>query len=271
MDNFFEELKSELDKNNLDYSILDKYKRQALLGKEAGLSDKEILKRFGSPHEIVMNYINNEQNKKEYKEISLNLVSLDKSIIETVEGNSIKVLYSSDEVKDLYEIEDTSSAFTLEPKRKIKALRQCKGAIKVQIGKNIVIKNLEINLVNKNNDFTSFTNFVDELEIHSVNGKINITSLNANSIQLSFVSGEVLINKIKAKSLDIDNVSSTIEVLNLEVKELDVSNVSGEVNLYGEAESSDYSNVSGKILLNDEIVTKTIGQAIKDALKRRGL
>lgn len=72
---------------------------------------------------------------------------------------------------------------------------------------------------------------LNDIDIQTVSGSLNITDLVSASSDLESISGSITIENSQSGKFDVDTVSGRVELSNLSTDELDVRTISGRVNI----------------------------------------
>ena len=137
--------------------------------------------------------------------ISIEVVSSNVYILKDDSTSNIKVTY---EGNGELRVSEGSTTLTLEEKFK-----------KWNLG-NIRKGNLEI-IVPAN---------LEDLEISSASGDIEIKDISGNTLNLDNVSGKILLDNISYEKIDIESISGNITIDNMGFDEGNFNNVSGSIN-----------------------------------------
>lgn len=273
---FLEDLRLKALEKNLNVAeLVEKYSRRFDLGLEAGMSESEIIDRFGNIDDLLCGLSgykhDNLKLKKRIELLEINTGGLEKLIIESVSGDSINVKYSDPKTKDLYKVEQDEETFSLNRVKNIKNFKlSYDGAIKIEIGDLVEIGKLDLNLVNQQNDFTKYNLLAEDADINTVTGITNFNNMKVTSLDFNQVSGNTFIENLSCESMDLSTVSGNLSINNIDVDDIDISSTSGEINIAGNITRYDVSTISGVVTINGKVVNKTIAQAIKDAIRKRG-
>jgi DUF4097 and DUF4098 domain-containing protein YvlB len=286
---FFNSLEKKIKEENLDLKIIEKYKSWYEIGLNAGMSEEEILLKFGSVDEIIKKEMEEDKRIKDSFEIDLidlNIPSIDDLSIEFVEGSEISYLIDS-ELEKYIEVKKTDKTFSISAKNQSKFGRNFHhGDIYIKIGKNLLINNFnlktsttdteilgdisikEFHISNNSGDFNMKGLIKGEtLKINNISGDLLFDELNFKDISIKNVSGDVSAKNITSNVLNCENVSGDFK-LNLNVNNLTIDTVSGDFKLFGKALSYKCHTVSGDVILNEEKINKNIKDLFSTVIKR---
>lgn len=274
-EDFFKELRKKAQDNNLNVEeLINKYSNYYNLGVEAGLSEEDILNRFGSIDDIIlsMKYCNKrEVLKRKLKKFSIEAAGLEELIIESVPGDNIRVLYSSEDVKRNYRVEETNDTFKLIVKERINNTKKIKfeGKIRIEVGLDIDISCIKLELVNNLNDLSNFSLNTLDLKVECVIGELIANNIAFNNANIETVSSDIKFDGVMGDSLSIDNVSGEVQMNRVTLDRFNADNVSGHININGKVSSYKAESISGSIYLNGQKINKSIGDIIKNVLRGR--
>jgi len=252
--------------------ILDDHKEMIETAQNEGISDEEIVLKFGDPIKLAKEIKENTsestikislggENMKDYElfqsfsvsekefDVSIHLVSED-VIYELHDVEEIQVYYK--EVKNIedYEITFDGKTFVLKHKNKLRVLSWSKNSghflVKVPVG--IQSKTFSIQNVSGDSELQGIS--TKELSIKTTSGDAEVNEFKASSLSFSTVSGDVEIQNGKIETMTLSTVSGDVEMDNIDCSgTVDINTVSGDV----EVENSffgptNFKSVSGDLI-----------------------
>jgi len=268
---FLEDLKTELTNKHLSKveieEIIADHEQMITEAIQEGLSEEEIIKKFGSPEKIAEDcsefakkgatevhdsgYVLYQSFPVITKEIDV-LVHFLNEDIEVVRGlsNQIEVLYKGKEDLSKYTIEFTNGVLTLKaPKTSgIRFFSFRNNAVQFLIKlPDVMINNFTIHSVDADASLTDLN--IGKLDIKTTNGDFNIKQLNVDDLKLDTVNGDVTIDNYSAKQLNFSTISGDVALFNGVVKgNIHANSVSGDVSINnGKCQEASFTTVSGDI------------------------
>ncbi|MDD3123131.1 MAG: DUF4097 family beta strand repeat-containing protein [Candidatus Izemoplasmatales bacterium] len=301
MKTFLQDLETELTKKQINKDeikeILADHKEMIDEAISEGLSEDEIVKKFGSPEQIADECaafteknpkVANESRFALYKsfpvlsdQINLNIVLVDEDF-EIVRGtsSSIEVLYSGKGKIEDYTIELVDETFTLRgPKNYgIRFFNSRRSDLNFLVKlPNILVSNFLMNAVNSDakvsdikistmesrttNGDLDFNNITAvDVKLDTVNGDIKMKNYNLTTLKFSAVSGDVLMSEGKIEDeFKVNTVSGDFHVKNSKCNKAYFTTVSGDI--VGDnfyPDSITMKSVSGDITIKNTDMTHII-------------
>lgn len=280
MKKYLENLEAELKKlkiSNEDIAeILADHKEMIEAAYEDGVSDEDLLEKFGNPDQVAkelygdsFNDGKNFESKPLIQEGDLKGYALIKAFPVLDGVNQVSISLVSEDVKyfphdssslevyakhlkdeEDYNINYVDGQFTLE-KRKMKKFR-----IGLSMGKSVkfIVKvpfeqfydSFKVNLVSADLEFMDIN--AKRFEIKTTSGDVEGQTLETeNEVKLTSVSGDIELENVKAKNMEISLVSGDLEMKNVVLSEdIKVNTVSGDVEVeHFKAINVDFRTVSG--------------------------
>ena len=290
MEKFLEELRKALEEANVENSeeIVAKYLEHFSLGHEAGMTDEEIIERFDSIEDIVLQARRTKKNSSRY-EVILDLDCFsDFRIVR--KGVGIEFNIEEDAFKHVSVLRD-GNRIHLKSNLKSKFMSSFKrrgfeGTMFV--GADVIFDQFTINNVNCDitcnfkiqcTDF-SFCNVNGDIEdldivaeesivINNTSGDIELSNVEAPTIKINSVSGDITVDELTADYVKLSTVSGDISVQISTDAEYNISTVSGDVRIEEGADDSKVkiSTVSGEVEISGKVISKSISEIIKDSFK----
>lgn len=286
-------LRNALKENNvadIDNVIL-KYDNWYDLGLEAGLSDDEIVKKFGSYDDIIKSLneevvFNDNNSNNQNEEIvlcdirdgySISINMLNESIkINFAEIDFVKIKYDGDLKLDDYVFEYKDAKVSIKRKQ-ISMFKKRNGNMVITLPKLKSISQFSFNTTSGKLD-VDILKAIDKISFNSVNADIKCNGLSSNVLKIKTISGKMSFGYIEAESYKINSISGDIEIIEIEAKDGEISNVSGDIVIY-ETNTNPYAHtISGKLSINDKDIEteinvtkkefKEFGKKVKDLFKK---
>ncbi|MDE7263889.1 MAG: DUF4097 family beta strand repeat-containing protein [Anaeroplasmataceae bacterium] len=287
MEKFLNELRNALKDAQVENAdeIVTKYVEHFLVGHEAGMTDEEIIDRFGSIAEIVESY-KIPSNKKERKfHLSLNLEIFAEFFIEQKDDDEIHLEADEDAFKYI-SVEKGLRTFALSCHKSYLRPNKPKYSGTLYIGKNMFFEEIFIKSVATDLEICPLKG--EGIQIQNVSGDVELDTLNfSKRVRLSSTSGEFVAKEIISPNLMIETVNGDFKIkeiccddvalktvngdINIErTNEANfvVSSVNGDVNIKeGKAKCIVKSNINGDISIAGECVGGKISN-VMDSLKK---
>ncbi|MDD4596208.1 MAG: DUF4097 family beta strand repeat-containing protein [Candidatus Izemoplasmatales bacterium] len=273
MKKYLESLKKELLKLRISEQeieeILKDHEEMISEALAEGLSETEIVEKFGQPEKVAQDIADSNQteeaetgNKRDmtlWKTMNVengivktivSLVSEDISY-ESANTNSITIYYKGDEDLSLYELSFISG--------------------------ELVFKRRS----NFTNNFFSFRSrdmhfivvFPQKIEIgefkhNSVSGDIDIKSITSKAIEVSSTSGDLSVTKIVAQTGKMSLVSGDLHLDHCIIERLSINTVSGDMNVNNLVVNDEFriDGVSGDVKINNSITKMTAFKTVSGDL-----
>ncbi len=236
------------------------YKSRFELGREAGLSENDIVARFGTVDDIIKVY-EERHIQKNYAKVKANSIVIDSSIngiITFTYGQGDKMYYAlTDET--YFDVTTTGDSLTIKSKFDIKKRT---ANIIVYIPYNLTLKTLNINAPSAKVDFDGVRLQAEEARLRTLSGSYSIKSLIAKDCRLETVSGNILVGELLADTLHISSITGDVEVKNINVEKASFSSLSGNMSLTGHVGTPKVTTLSGEVTVNTVKVGKSISQTL---------
>ena len=267
---FLDELEEELDEIgavNKD-EIIERYKKRMRLGLEAGMSEKEICKRFKKPRDIAKEegiVLVNDDNKSPKNE---KVESVDKRIVIDLVGDDVEIEFTDDDKfvvendtknPENYEFINNSSLFSYKDTKRIRI-----GFFKRKQSAKILIKIPKAHYSDATIKLMAGDlkmGFLDashvELSVTSTDGVIS--GINSNVFKLKIVSGDFDFDFVKSSDMSLSTVSGDVNIKKSIISNAEISSVSGDVKIIdNEGDNLKASSVSGVVEVNGVNISKGI-------------
>ncbi|MDE7213264.1 MAG: DUF4097 family beta strand repeat-containing protein, partial [Anaeroplasmataceae bacterium] len=279
-----------LEEANVENSeeIVAKYLEHFSLGHEAGMTDEEIIERFDSIEDIVLQTSKTKTNSSRY-EVTLDLECFsDFEIIRNDEFTGVE-----------FNIEEAAFKYVsiLRDGKKVHLKSKAFNSIfnkrhnfegKMIVGSDVIFDQFCINnvncditcdfkiqcsnfsLSNVNGDLEEFNVVAEEaVVINNTNGDIQFVNVEAPNVKISTVSGDIKIEEFVADNVKFSTVSGEIRIEMANEADYYINSVSGSVVIEQGADDSKMkvSTVSGEIEINGKVISKSISDRIKDSFK----
>jgi len=275
MKKFLEDLKKELIKLNVKpgdiKEILDDHKEMIEAAQNEGVSDEEIVLKFGDPVKLAqelkedskdntnlsnnggenMNDFNLFQTyqvmEKEF-DVTIGLVSEDITI-ELHELDQIEVFYKGVKDMDNYEISFDGNTFLLKRKSKVQILSWHKKSADFIVKMPLNVKNKVYSMHTVSGDAEVQGIHTIEFDIKTTSGDFDVNEFTAKKCKIASVSGDLELSNGKLEELTLSTVSGDVEMSNIDCSgSVDINTVSGDL----EVENSyfgptDFKSVSGDL------------------------
>lgn len=238
MKTFLENLKKELEKRHFTKEdieeILEDHQEMIEEAQREGLSDDELIEKFGEPSKLAEDLVGSKSSSEELEEVDIDgykliesfavlennvdvVVSLVSDDIQYVahDEDSIKVYTKNIKNINDYHIKFDGKEFSLAEKRKIGlmfGIRIKSGHFIVKVPKDMMSNTLSIKMVS---------------------GEIAVKQINAKETSLRTVSGNLMVDHTHLASLDVSVISGNAVLDHVEIDgEASINSVSGDIILY---------------------------------------
>ncbi len=274
MDKYLEELEKYCTANNIDsVPIVEKIKSRFELGKEAGLTEEEIIERLGD----YSAYVSNEPKEQpltfsessmeyDYKSLEINLVGNVDLTVCNSDDDTIHI-DMDEELEDIYELLVDDDKIVLRSKNQHGCFNNINGDIELCLPNNLTYQTVSINDVNGDIDCDDYGFVCQNCYIETVNGDLSFAYIKSEICKISTVSGDIDIGNLFSEKTQIDTVNGDVEISKGKTTALDASSVNGDINFNGIVDVVNSSTVNGDITINKKIVSQTVSEAINNALK----
>ncbi len=263
---FIEELTQRAIENGADAdSIVNTYKNRYQLGIEAGMSEEEIVSRFGNVEDII-------RTKQEKKTNQLKLFR-----IITPFGGDITFKTSNDNTihidmdkraLDLYNTYISDDELIIEPfKKESKIFRRADTDITVSFPETTTFRAVDIKGINADIDSKDFGFVCEDFILNTTSGDCDFVYIKANNTEISTVNGDISISNLFTNLCEINTVSGDIETKRGAINDLDVSTVNGDISINGKVEKVNSSSISGDITINDVYEKTSLNYMIKEGIR----
>ncbi|MBO5712363.1 MAG: DUF4097 family beta strand repeat protein [Acholeplasmatales bacterium] len=271
---YLEELKYALNERGIyDSEIIAKYERRYNLGKEAGLSDEDILDMLGSPSDVAAKIFaegfKDETNKEaEYNSYYEDNYEVDISTvadnIEIIFDDIEKPCYQTNNV-DLYnyEIIENPEVFSFKFKKmRFLALYRTTGSISIRLPKkymsSMVVKSTEGHIDIKGNIVAKY------FCVEAISGYIRLEDIDSTYTNIKTVSGKAACNTLLAREAILGTVSGGIAVKYIRSDELSIESISGTIIIDEANASINATTISGNVMVNGKEFGNNIKNKVKD-------
>ncbi len=276
MKKYLEDLKKELEKLKLNSNeiaeILEDHEEMIKEAKKEGVSDKELVSKFGDPKKLASDLKSElgeekeeaTQNTNDYvlyksfpvmdsvEEVQIKLVS-DDVVYEQGDMDAIEVYYKN--IKDIedYDISFNKGTFTLKKDKKVKSLifnisfSSKSGSFVVKVPKDTSLNQFTLNTVS--GDSKAINVFADNVKIATTSGDTYLRHITGSKVEISTVSGDGNISFIKTDNLYLNAVSGDFCVSEGKIDgDVTLNNVSGDFTVSKlESDKFTLSTVSGDL------------------------
>lgn len=244
--------------------IVKRYEARFELGKQAGMSEKEVIDMLKSPSLAAEEFIKeNAKNKVtisqgEFKDLEVSLLSDSLEIISSNDTNQIKIDFNDANFND-YTIDTSNQTYALRytPKITKKSFtfnffpkkEDKEKTIKLYIPSSLSFE--RINIISTSSKIICYDLKGNDISLDSVSGKIEANNINAKNLRIKYVSGKGVFNNITANNFVINLVSGKIDVKNADVENLNFGSVSGKCTIEnGKVANSTVNSLSGKLIIS---------------------
>ncbi len=265
-------LRKELSKSNLGTTeiseIIFDYKEMISSALEEGISEEEIVEKFGDPRKIASELEKDDDNKTTeqkdingfqlWKEFDVfdNSISLDINLVnentyyQISNYDKISVYYNGNVNIEKYELSFTNSELKLKSLKRLLvfAITQKNKEFIVELPKAIFIDKFEQKTVNGEKRIINLE--IEKAKISTVNGDLIIESTSIGEGKINSVNGDLRLNNVKGESLTISQISGDTKVKKTKIRgAIKTSSVSGDIELK-DVTCSEFklSTVSGDLL-----------------------
>ncbi|MDO4378832.1 MAG: DUF4097 family beta strand repeat-containing protein [Erysipelotrichia bacterium] len=274
MDKYLEELEKYCADKNIDSTpIIEKIKSRFELGKEAGLTEEEIIERLGDYSDYVCDNskelpLKFSESSAEYDYKSLEIHLVGNVDLKVCDSDDDKIHVNMDEeLEDIYELLVENDKIILHSKNHHGCFNNIDGDIELFLPNNLTYQSVNIEDVNGDIDCDDYGFVCQNCHIETVNGDLSFAYIKSDSCKISTVSGDIDIDNLFSEKTQIDSVNGDVEVSKGKTNTLDVSSVNGDINFNGIVDIVNSSTVNGDITVNKKIVSQTISDAINNAFK----
>ncbi|MFP4479089.1 MAG: DUF4097 family beta strand repeat-containing protein [Candidatus Izemoplasmatales bacterium] len=269
MKTFLEDLRKELKKQNLNdveiADIINDHEEMISQAMEEGLSEDQIIEKFGDPKQVAEELGKNASEDdfdKEKESVDSMIESFSKEGIHTVdfklihEDINISVspsdqfeLHGENIILKYYKIYEKAGTLYIERKHtmdiKLRIMRDRGESFTLKIPNGHQLKLMDIK--SKASDFKIDQLKADKLDIKSVSGDLSMNNSQIQNLQLKSVSGDAHIGDSAFTTINISNVSGDYKFKNTKIDEvLIIGSVSGDFFAEdSEAKDVEYRAVSG--------------------------
>ena len=279
MKTFIEDLKKELKKVNISEDkieeIIGDHEEMIEQARLEGLSDDELLTKFGDPVKIARacaQFENSDRHEdSKIKDPSFVFEPLSKDLkIQTklvdedvdykmVDSDQIKVLIEGKARLDRYVVNYDQGLLKIEVKKTFGFDFNFSKNINliVEIPKSLSITEFKHSSVNGDLCFTHIT--CDSIDLHTVNGDIDMKNIQSGEFKINTVNGDVNIKSASFNDMHLSTVSGDFQFEDVEVQnEISLNGVSGDLHIKDSIANSLYlSTVSGDVH-GDEFYIKQV-------------
>lgn len=289
MEKFLEELRKALTEAKVEKieEIVSEYEEHFLVGHEAGMTDEEIIERFGTIDEIVESYKNLQENNEMNYYLSLNLEIFDEFSIERTDANEIH-LVADEEVFNYITVEKGMRSFRLKLKeeRRFHTIKP-KYSGTLYIGKQMVFDQVAINNVSSDLKICSLKgkklliqnvsgdaeledmDFSENVKISSVSGDVDAKSITAPNVVISTVSGDFEIDEICCDDASLKDVNGDIRIGIMNEANVTLASVNGDIRIdSGNPNIVSQSSLNGAIYLDGKCISEKISK-VMGSLKKK--
>lgn len=236
MKTFLENLKKELEKRQFSKEdieeILEDHQEMIEEAKNEGLSDDELIEKFGEPSKLAEDLIGSNSSYDEQEETNTEGYKLLQSFPVLENNVDVVISLTSDDIeyrphdeetiavyyKDIknindYKVKFDGKEFSLEEKRRLGILsfRIRSGQFIVKVPKDMISNTLSIKIVS---------------------GEVSLGQVNVKEARLSAVSGDLVMHDMQLLSLDVSVISGDAKISNVDIDgDASVNSVSGDITL----------------------------------------
>jgi len=256
MKKFIEDLRQELNKRNMKTSEIDDiiadHEEMIVTAKAEGLTEEEMLKRFGDPVKLAeeLSDFSPKESDEEipsedfqlWKSFSVTISGIDVDIhlvseditFKTSQNGEIKVYQSG--ITDLgkYDLSFTGKKFTLKaPKYQgglfMRHHSEDKAFI-IEFPKTLILETFSYNSVSSDFKFSNLN--AEEFTVSTTSGDLEIKNAHLGKTKWNTVSGDILVNDSKVTVLSSSQVSGDMTIKNVFIVEnMTLNTVSGDAKI----------------------------------------
>lgn len=264
---FLDELRKKLEEKGIaSEKIIEKYQRRFRLGREAQMTDEEIIDLLGGVDSIVEKYVSEEKNAEkepvfeepaeQKKKIVLDLAYFSEFSIDSVPGSDISFDVEEEALKYI-KTEITNSGASIQSINKLKFWnrqnREFSGTM--HIGEDALIEMIKIQ--NVSGDVRSKILKSDAIVITNTSGDFTIDGLSAKEVKITNVSGDFEVEKIASDQLTISTVSGEIELGIVVGGQANLNTVSGDIKIeMAKIDACTADTVSGDITIESADISE---------------
>lgn len=241
-----------------DYSVLAKYKNFYDLGIEAGMTEKEVEAKLGSPTEIAKKHSKEAFYEEVTPEIDENNIyddikikvdiNVDNKEAYAMENNEkkpfMKISVLSDDInidyaditepeitiedyKDsCFEVSNNNDGIIIKAKKKL-----LKGSSDIDIKLPRGIKFSEVLIATKSGDVFTADLDADKISLDSLSGDIECGNIITKNVRIHTASGDLNCCTIETNSADITTISGDLEFDGIKSKICNLKTVSGDIRI----------------------------------------
>ena len=247
---FIEELTQKAIADGADVdSIVNTYQNRYQLGIEAGMSEEEIVSRFGNVEDIVKTKQNKQTNQLKLFRI---ITPFGGDVtFKTSSDNAINI-DMEERALDLYNTYISEEKLIIEPlKKESKLFRRADTDITISFPETTTFKEVDIKAINCDVDSKDFGFVCENFILNTTSGDCDFVYIKADETEISTVNGDITIDNLFVNSCEINTVSGDIKTKRGAINDLDVSTVNGDISINGKVEKINSSSISGDITINN--------------------
>lgn len=269
MNEFLKRLEEELDRvgSANKEEILSKYRRRFELAKEAGMSEREAIEKFGSIERILAEEglcIPTEAREYRSYEVDISDSLAERIYFHLVDGDQVAYVVSSDLEKNL-DVVMNEREMKIKDKTGGESDKKY-GDMTVNIGRDLALSRVKISCVSAQCRFDDLK--AKEFVFKMVDGKFDAGFLKAETIRISSVSGDISCAGIDAKNLNLKTVQSDADLGTVHAENASFYSVKGKIRADGEIKQSKVTTLNGSVLLNDKKMKPSLSEKFNGLFRK---
>ena len=263
---FIEELTKKAQENNVNVDELIKtYQNHYQLGLEAGLSEEEIVARFGSVDEIFG--LKQQKTVRYFKLFKVALLHDGDLTFKTSPDDSIHIDIEENAI-DYYNTIISDDELIIEPLQKeMKLLRRVSGDITIHFPETTSFKKVELKGISSDIDAKEFGFVCEDFSLNSTSSDCNFIYIKADLAKFATVSGDIDVTNLFASTCSIATVSGDFKTNRSAIYKLNASTVSGDISINGKVEKVKSSSITGDITINNVYEKTSVSDLIEEGFK----
>lgn len=263
---FIAELTKKAQENNVNVDeLIQNYRNHYQLGLEAGLSEEEIMARFGSVEEIFG--LKQQKSATYFKLFKVALIHGGDLNITTSKDDDIHIDIEENAI-DYYTTVISEDELIIEPLHKdVKIFKRISGDITISFPETTTFKKVDLKAISSDINSKNFGFICDDFCLNSTSGDADFIYIKTNSAKFATVSGDVDITNMFSSNCSIATVSGDFNTSRGAIYKLNASTVSGDIAINGKVEKVKSSSISGDITINNVYEKTTVSDLIQDGFK----
>lgn len=263
---FIAELTKKAQENNVNVDELIKtYQNHYQLGLEAGLSEEEIVARFGSINEIFG--LKQQKTVNHFKLFKVALLHGGDLTFKTSPDDSIHIDIEKNAI-DYYNTIISDDELIIEPLQKeIKFFKRVSGDITIYFPETTSFKKVELKSITSDINAKDFGFVCEDFSLSSTSSDCDFIYIKADLAKFATVSGDINIANLFAATCSIATVSGDFKTSRGAISKLNASTVSGDISINGKVEKVKSSSISGDITINNVYEKTSFNDLVEEGFK----